>query len=152
MIFLFTDYGLQGSYIGQVKSELLRLAPHVRVINLLADAPRHKPKPAAYLLASLVAALPPDSILFCVVDPGVGADKDRPVLLNMDGRRFVGPDNGLFDIAAARAEKNRSLRNNLAAGQALQQLSWPRPLCAGLREAGKQPGHSDNAIQMASPT
>ena len=105
MIFLFTDYGLQGPYIGQVKSELLRLAPHVRVINLLADAPRHKPKPAAYLLASLVAALPPDSILFCVVDPGVGADKDRPVLLNMDGRRFVGPDNGLFDIAAARAEE-----------------------------------------------
>ena len=103
--FLFTDYGLRGPYIGQVQAVLFRLAPRLKVINLLADAPRNNPRAAAYLLASLVTDLPEDAILFCVVDPGVGTGKDRPVLLNLDGRRLVGPHNGLFDIAAARADK-----------------------------------------------
>ena len=103
--FLFTDYGLQGPYIGQVQAVLFRLAPRLKVINLLADAPRNNPRAAAYLLASLIADLPEDAILFCVVDPGVGTGKDRPVVLNLDGRRLVGPDNGLFDIVAAQADK-----------------------------------------------
>lgn len=103
--FLFTDYGLRGPYIGQVQAVLFRLAPRLKVINLLADAPRNNPRAAAYLLASLVPALPEDSILFCVVDPGVGTGKDRPVVLNLDGRRLVGPNNGLFDIVAAQADK-----------------------------------------------
>ena len=103
--FLFTDYGLRGPYIGQVQAVLFRLAPRLKVINLLADAPRNNPRAAAYLLASLIADLPEDAILFCVVDPGVGTGKDRPVVLNLDGRRLVGPNNGLFDIAAARADK-----------------------------------------------
>lgn len=103
LCFLFTDYGLQGPYIGQVQSVLFRLAPRLKVINLLADAPRHNPKAAAYLLASLVATLPEDSILFCVIDPGVGADQHKPVMLNIGQRWFVGPNNGLFDILAARA-------------------------------------------------
>lgn len=103
--FLFTDYGLRGPYIGQVQAVLFRLAPRLKVINLLADAPRNNPRAAAYLLASLIADLPEDAILFCVVDPGVGTGKDRPVLLNLDGRRLVGPHNGLFDIVAARADK-----------------------------------------------
>ena len=103
--FLFTDYGLQGPYIGQIQAVLFRLAPRLKVINLLADAPRNNPRAAAWLLASLIADLPEDAILFCVVDPGVGTGKDRPVILNLDGRRLVGPDNGLFDIVAARADK-----------------------------------------------
>ena len=41
MIALFTDYGLQGPYLGQVEAALHRLAPGEKVINLLADAPRH---------------------------------------------------------------------------------------------------------------
>ena len=54
MIFLFTDYGLEGPYIGQVESVLHHHAPKAKVINLMADAPRNNPKASAYLLASLV--------------------------------------------------------------------------------------------------
>ncbi len=103
MIFLFTDYGLEGPYIGQVETVLYNLAPNEKVINLMADAPRNNPKASAYLLASLVSYIPTGSILFCVVDPDVGSEKDKPVILKMDGRWFVGPDNGLFDIVARQA-------------------------------------------------
>lgn len=105
MIFLFTDYGLEGPYIGQVETVLHQLAPNTRVINLMADAPRNNPKASAYLLASLVHQIPTGSIIFSVVDPGVGSDKDKPTAIKIDGRWFVGPDNGLFDIIAKQAEE-----------------------------------------------
>jgi S-adenosyl-L-methionine hydrolase (adenosine-forming) len=105
MIFLFTDYGLEGPYIGQVETVLHQQAPNEKVINLMADAPRNNPKASAYLLASLVSHIPEGSILFCVVDPGVGSDKDKPVMLKIDNRWFVGPNNGLFDIVARLAKE-----------------------------------------------
>ena len=103
MIFLFSDYGLKGPYIGQVETVLQLLMPQVKVINLMADAPRNNPKASAYLLASLIKHIPASAILFCVVDPGVGTDIDSPVALNIDRNWFVGPDNGLFDIVCRRA-------------------------------------------------
>ncbi len=105
MIYLFTDYGLEGPYLGQVHTVLYGLAPEHKVVNLISDAPRNNPKASAYLLASLVSHIPEGSILFCVVDPGVGSDKDKPVMLNIDGRWFVGANNGLFDIVAKQAKE-----------------------------------------------
>ncbi len=105
MIFLFTDYGLEGPYIGQVETVLYQLAPDAKVINLMADAPRNNPKASAYLLASLIHQIPVGSIIFSVVDPGVGSDKDKPTAIKIDGRWFVGPDNGLFDIVAKQAKE-----------------------------------------------
>src|SRR5262249_1963878 len=45
MIVLFTDFGLDGPYTGQVKAVLHNKAPGVPVIDLFADAPARKPKP-----------------------------------------------------------------------------------------------------------
>src|SRR5258707_501915 len=39
MIVLFTDFGLDGPYTGQVKTVLYRTAPGVPVVDLFADAP-----------------------------------------------------------------------------------------------------------------
>src|SRR6476619_4322475 len=52
IIVLFTDFGLEGPYTGQVKTVLHRIAPGVPVIDLFADLPPAKPQPAAYLLAA----------------------------------------------------------------------------------------------------
>ncbi len=103
MLFLFTDYGLQGPYTGQVTTVLGVLCPSVRVINLMADAPAYNPKASAYLLNALSGSLPDDSIILAVVDPGVGGFDDKPVVLKVDTRWHVGPDNGLFDIVARTA-------------------------------------------------
>lgn len=103
MILLFTDFGLAGPYTGQMKAVLARHAPGVPVIDLMADAPNFSPKPAAYLLAALVAEFPPPAVFLCVVDPGVGTAR-RPIALNADGRLFVGPDNGLFELIRRRAD------------------------------------------------
>ena len=107
MIVLFTDFGLEGPYSGQVKTVLYRTAPGVPVIDLFADAPAGKPKPAAYLLAAYGTWFPPGTVLMAVVDPGVGSAR-RAVIVEADGRWYAGPDNGLFELVTRRANAART--------------------------------------------
>ncbi len=106
MIVLFTDFGLEGPYVGQMKAVLCREAPAVPVIDLFADAPTHDPHAAAYLLAAYAGGFPPGTVFLCVVDPGVGSER-LPLVVEADGRWYVGPDNGLFNMVARRAEALR---------------------------------------------
>src|SRR6185437_10499495 len=102
MIVLFTDFGLEGPYTGQVIAVLQREAPGVPVISLFADAPAGEPKPSSYLLAAHAAWFPAGTVLLCVVDPGVGGER-RALIVAADARLYVGPDNGLFEIVSRRA-------------------------------------------------
>lgn len=107
MIVLFTDFGLAGPYIGQVKTVLQREAPGQAVIDLFADLAPGRPQPAAYLLAAYGAWFAAGTIFVCVVDPGVGGSRGA-VVVEADGRIHVGPDNGLFELVLRRAGQCRS--------------------------------------------
>lgn len=101
---LFTDFGIAGPYLGQVRGVLLQAAPGVPVIDLMADAPACRPRAAAYLLAALAPEWPSAMVVMAVVDPGVGGAR-LPLIARIDGRWFVGPDNGLFELLSRRAEQ-----------------------------------------------
>lgn len=103
MILLFTDFGADGPYLGQMEAVLKLCAPAASAINLLSNAPMGEPVLSSYLLAALAADFPPGSVFLCVVDPGVGGER-LPVVLGADGRWFVGPDNGLLNSVAAQAQ------------------------------------------------
>jgi S-adenosyl-L-methionine hydrolase (adenosine-forming) len=107
MILLFTDFGLAGPYTGQMKAVLQQRAPGVPVIDLFADAPIQDPKAAAYLLAAYAVCFPAGSVFLCVVDPGVGGERP-PLMVKADGRWFVGPGNGLFEIVMRRAQSAKA--------------------------------------------
>lgn len=107
MIVLFTDFGLAGPYVGQMKAVLHRAAPAVPVIDLFADAPAFDPQAAAYLLAAYAPEFPQGTVFLAVVDPGVGGPR-APLAVQADGRWYVGPDNGLFAIVARRAGAARA--------------------------------------------
>jgi S-adenosylmethionine hydrolase len=107
MIVLFTDFGLEGPYLGQVKAVLHQRAPGVPAVDLFADAPAGDPKAAAYLLAAYARWFPEGSVFLCVVDPGVGGPRP-PVVVEADGRSYVGPGNGLFELVQRRARKTRN--------------------------------------------
>ena len=104
MIALFTDFGLNGPYVGQLHAVLAESAPGVPVIDLLHDVPRYDVRAGAYLLPSLLSPFPASTVFLCVVDPGVGGTR-RAVAVHADARWFVGPDNGLFHVLAHRAER-----------------------------------------------
>lgn len=102
-VFLFTDFGIADIYVGQIKAVLQRLAPGVAVIDLLHEAPPYKVRSSAHLLAALAAQISPASVTLAVVDPGVGSAR-AGIAADADGRWFVGPDNGLLSVLAARAQ------------------------------------------------
>jgi S-adenosylmethionine hydrolase len=106
MIVLFTDFGLSGPYTGQVSAVLQQAAPGIPVVQLFADAPSGLPKPSAYLLAAYAGWFPAGTVFLCVVDPGVGGNR-RGLIVEADGRLYVGPDNGLLEIVLRRAEAGK---------------------------------------------
>jgi len=102
MIVLFTDFGLEGPYTGQVQAVLHQQAPGVPVINLFADLPPFDIQAAAYLLPAYATRFPAGTVFLCVVDPGVGSQRPAAAL-RAGAHWFVGPDEGLFTLVARRA-------------------------------------------------
>ena len=102
MLALFTDFGLEGPYIGQVAAVLQQCAPGVPVISLFSDLPPFDVRAAAYLLPAYAQGFPPGTVFVCVVDPGVGGARPG-VVLRADGRWYVGPNEGLFAPLVRRA-------------------------------------------------
>ena len=102
MIVLFTDFGLEGPYIGQVKARILKESPNATIIDLFSDAPMQNPKACSYLLAAYASEFPAGTVFLAVVDPGVGGR--RPAVAVEAGERwYVGPGNGLFEMVARRS-------------------------------------------------
>jgi S-adenosylmethionine hydrolase len=152
MIALFTDFGLEGPYTGQVKAVLRREAPAVDVIDLFADAPAGNPKAAAYLLVAYAAWFPAGTIFLCVVDPGVGGTR-APLMIEADGRWYVGPDNGLFELVLRRAKSARVLAiswrpEKLSASFHGRDLF--APVAARLAKGDSPPGHAHEPLRHAS--
>jgi S-adenosyl-L-methionine hydrolase (adenosine-forming) len=110
MLALFTDFGADDIYVGQVKVALLRhAATGTPIVDVLHTAPNYDSQAGAHLLAALAPWYPPDCVFLAVVDPGVGSERDA-VVLQADGQWFVGPDNGLLSVVAARAARTRTWR------------------------------------------
>lgn len=151
MIVLFTDFGLSGPYTGQMKAVLRRQAPENDIIDLFADVPAGNPRAGAYLLATYAAWFPAGTIFLCVVDPGVGGNR-APLMVEADGRWYVGPDNGLFEIVLRRAARLRVLDigwrpTKLSASFHGRDLF--APIAALLAEGEMPPGHEYTPLRYS---
>lgn len=110
MIVLFTDFGADDIYVAQMKAVLIQQAASGGpILDLLHEVPNYDVRAGAHLLAALQASFPGGSVFVAVVDPGVGGSRE-PVVLEADGKAYVGPDNGLLSVVAARAAKTRTWR------------------------------------------
>jgi len=108
-IALVTDFGSSGPYSGQMILRLGHLAPDVSAVDLISDLAPFRPDLAAYLLPALVRNVPGVTLFVCVVDPGVGSERDA-IAVEADGRWYLGPDNGLLSAVVRRASDARVLR------------------------------------------
>ncbi len=96
MIFLFTDFGLHGPYVGEMHAVIRRQFPSLAVIDLMHDAPATNPKAAGILLSALSRRFESGDGCVAVIDPGVGSRTRRALMIEADGVTYTGPDNGLF--------------------------------------------------------
>lgn len=119
MIYLFTDFGWSGPYVGEMKAVLMREQAQIDIVDLMHDAPSFNPRASAYLLAALSRRFVPGDVCLAVVDPGVGSPERRAIMLELGGIRYVGPDNGLFAIVQRRSYMS-----------VCQEILWRPELCS----------------------
>ncbi len=107
IITFLTDYGLADAFVGVCHGVIARECPSAHVIDLTHGVPRGDVHAGALILQGALPYLPV-AVHLAVVDPGVGGDRRAVAVATVDGRRFVGPDNGLlslcFDVGGGVAE------------------------------------------------
>ncbi len=96
IVTLTSDFGAGSGYPAQMKGVLLGLLPGARLVDVSHEVPAHDVLAGALLLEACVPFFPLRAVHLAVVDPGVGTARRPICVVDADGRRFVGPDNGLF--------------------------------------------------------
>ena len=95
LITLTTDFGTRDGYVAQMKGVILSINPEARLIDVTHDIESFDLIGAALVLKGLSEYFAPGATHVAVVDPGVGGER-RGIVMRLDDRFFVGPDNGLF--------------------------------------------------------
>lgn len=90
-----SDYGLEDEFVGVCHGVMLRIARHVKVIDVHHNILRQDIRHGAIVLQQSVKFLP-DSVHLAVVDPSVGSTRKAVAVETAWGETFVGPDNGLL--------------------------------------------------------
>lgn len=98
LITLLTDFGLDDTYVGQMRGVIAGICPQATVVDLTHAVRPQQVEQGAFLLETSLAAFPEGTIHLAVVDPGVGTDR-AALLIEAGGRTFIGPDNGLLSCA-----------------------------------------------------
>jgi S-adenosylmethionine hydrolase len=102
LITFLSDYGLEDEFVGVCHGVMLRIAPHIRIIDVHHNILRQDIRHGAIVLEQSIPYLP-DSVHLAVVDPTVGGERRAIALVTGWDEVFVGPDNGLLIPAAQRS-------------------------------------------------
>ena len=98
-ITFLSDFGLADDFVGTCHGVIKRIAPDVQILDITHGIPPQDVLQGALVLANTLPYMPP-GVQLAIVDPGVGSGRRALALEGGDGRRFVGPDNGLLLPAA----------------------------------------------------
>lgn len=98
MITLLTDFG-QSEYVGVMKGVIYSMYPQAIVCDLYHSLSPQYIKEGAWILLQNYKYFPKGTIFVCVVDPGVGSERNA-LLIKTKNYFFIGPDNGLMYPAA----------------------------------------------------
>jgi S-adenosyl-L-methionine hydrolase (adenosine-forming) len=88
---------------------ILSMNPAAEIVDITHEIPPQDIHSAAFNLLACHRDFPAGTIHVAVVDPGVGSNR-RAIVVDCDGRFFVGPDNGLFSWIVQREEHHRAYR------------------------------------------
>ncbi len=98
VVTFLTDYGLTDAFVGVCHAVIAQACPEARVIDLTHGVPRGDVRAGALILRGALPYLPV-GVHLAVVDPGVGSERRAVAVALADGRRLVGPDNGLWSLS-----------------------------------------------------
>jgi S-adenosylmethionine hydrolase len=102
LVALYTDFGLNDPYVGQLKGAVKTVNPGAELLDLSHDSTVFDVSSASYLLAKSTRTLPAGTIIIAVVDPGVGSARAALAVRTGAGRIYIAPDNGILTEVLAR--------------------------------------------------
>ncbi|TFG13611.1 hypothetical protein EU537_06005 [Candidatus Thorarchaeota archaeon] len=94
LIVLLTDFG-ESEYVGIMKGVIISLSPTSRIVDLTHSIRPQSVREGAWVLLNAFTEFPRNTIFVCVIDPGVGTERDS-VYVRTENYSFIGPDNGLM--------------------------------------------------------
>jgi S-adenosylmethionine hydrolase len=95
LVTLTTDFGVDSSYVAQMKAIILGVNPRARLADLTHSIAPQDVRQAAFFLAATVPYFPAGTIHVVVVDPGVGTKREL-FLIEAGTTKMVVPDNGCW--------------------------------------------------------
>jgi S-adenosyl-L-methionine hydrolase (adenosine-forming) len=101
-VVLLTDFGTADGYAAAMAGVIAQGTPAAVAEHAAHDVAPGDILGAALALSRYAHYYPAGTVHLVVVDPGVGSDR-RPLAASLDGRYFVGPDNGVFSLVLERA-------------------------------------------------
>ncbi|MFN3603152.1 MAG: S-adenosyl-l-methionine hydroxide adenosyltransferase family protein [Leptonema sp. (in: bacteria)] len=106
IIYLITDFGNTDPYVGILKSRIYNLYSNAKIIDLTHNINPYDIESACWFLYYSFLNLEKDSIFCCVVDPGVGSER-KPLLIEVQKRYFILPDNGIFTLVLEECKRKK---------------------------------------------
>jgi len=105
---LLTDFGTRDPYVAAMKG-VIASRTDADVHDLSHEVAPFDVLGAAWFLSTVVRYWPEGTIFVCVVDPGVGTERNI-IVVEQERRVFLAPDNGLLTFVggAARAVTNEA--------------------------------------------
>ncbi len=100
IITLTTDFGVQDTYVGEMKGAVLAVCPEAQIVDLCHHVPPQDVSAGAFTLEAGFAAFPDGTVHMAIVDPGVGTAR-RAIAVRTRRYSFVAPDNGILTRALA---------------------------------------------------
>jgi S-adenosylmethionine hydrolase len=98
LVVLLTDFGERDGFVGVLKGVMLSINPSLKFVDLTHQIEPFNITEGALVLKAHYRYFPKGSIFLGVVDPGVGSQR-KAIAVRCGDYFFVGPMNGLFDLA-----------------------------------------------------
>ncbi len=111
IITLLTDFGTKDGYVGAMKGVIKSLAPQADIVDISHNIPAYSITQAAYSFLNYYYTFPEGTIHIGVIDPGVGSAR-QGLIVHLEDRFLVGPDNGLFALLLRQSAGARCFRIN----------------------------------------
>ncbi|MEM2340368.1 MAG: SAM-dependent chlorinase/fluorinase [Candidatus Bathyarchaeia archaeon] len=99
IIALLTDFGERDYYVAAIKGAIYGIFPNARIVDISHQIEKFDIVGGAFVLWKASENFPEGTVYLGVVDPTVGASRDR-IIVRTRRNFFVGPDNGLLWMAS----------------------------------------------------
>lgn len=100
---LLTDFGYKDGFVGSMKGVIRKINPSVSIIDLTHEVAPFDILEASLILNASYKYFPKYTIFVCVVDPGVGTERE-PIIVKTKNFIFVSPNNGILTLVLKKEE------------------------------------------------